>query len=213
MPAFLINVDGPLAQLRASVAIDKPLIESTFAVHARRLRFRNSYARTISGSLRLKAPAGWTIQPTVLNFTLGAGETFDREIAIEFPVSSTAGTRSIGLEFVVEAERTTRFQMPLPVKLGLSDVGMQTLAIRDGDVVIVQQIIQNYGEKPVDYTAFALIPGYQRQERLVTTLRAGDSTIKRYRFAGVKPVRGLKARAGIKELDGSRMLNDEVEIP
>ena len=113
----------------------------------------------------------------------------------------------------MQSDKATHFQMPLGVKLGLSDVGMQTLAIRDGDVVIVQQIIQNYGDKAVDYTAFAIIPGYQRQERLVTTLRPGESTIKRFRFTGVKPVRGLTARAGIKELDGSRMLNDEVEIP
>ena len=76
--------------------------------------------------------------------------------------------------------------MPLEIKLGLSDVGMQTFAFRDGKDVVIQQIIQNYGDKPIDYSAFAVFPGQARQERLITNLGAGRSVIKRYRFADIK---------------------------
>ena len=49
--------------------------------------------------------------------------------------------------------------VPISLTLGLSDVGMQSLAIREGDDVMVQQIITNYGEKAINYTGFAKLHG------------------------------------------------------
>ena len=104
------------------------------------------------------------------------------------------------------------FTAPIVLKLGLSDVGLQTLALRDGKDVIVQQMITNYGERPIDYTAYAIYPGQARQERLVTRLAPGRTTIKKYRFSGVTVVPDAKVRSGMKELLGTRVLNDEVAI-
>ena len=73
-------------------------------------------------------------------------------------------------------------------------------------------MITNYGDKPIDYTAFALFPGQPRQEKLVTNLAAGRTTIKKYRFTDVKITPQAKVRSGVKELDGTRILNDEVAI-
>ena len=213
MPVFLTNIDGPLAQLRSSVAIDRPLIESTSSAHPRKFRFKNAYPMHITGSFKLKAPKGWTITPSIQDFSLNPGETFEREISLEFPVSSTAGSRVIEAEFFVQADKATRFHMPLAVKLGLSDVGMQTMAIRDGKDVIIQQIIQNYSDRAIDYNAFAIFPGQARQERLVTDLGPGQSTVKRYRFNNATAAKGSTVRVGIKEIDGARVLNDEVEAP
>jgi hypothetical protein len=47
---------------------------------------------------------------------------------------------------------------------------------------------------------------------LVTNLAPGRTTLKRYRFTDVKIAPGMKIRVGVKELNGSRILNDEVEI-
>ena len=43
MPTFLIDIDGPAAQLRAGVGFDRPLIESSFQPHRRNFRFTNPY--------------------------------------------------------------------------------------------------------------------------------------------------------------------------
>ena len=167
----------------------------------------------ITGTLRLKAPTGWVVNPPTHTFSLNPGETFDREITIEFPYNSYAGTKTIEAQFMVQADKTSNFIVPLKLQLGLSDVGMQTLALRDvnGDVV-VQQTIQNYGDRPINYSAFAIFPGAARQERLVTNLGAGRTTLKRYKFSGVTIPPGAKIRVGVKELNGSRILNDEVEV-
>jgi hypothetical protein len=45
----------------------------------------------------------------------------------------------------------------------------------------------------------------------VTKLAAGRTTVKKYRFKGVG-VGESKVRVGLKELSGTRVLNDEVEI-
>ena len=211
-PIFLVGVDGELAQLRASVAFDNPLIESSFQPHTRKIRFTNPYRQAISGSFKLGAPKGWIVNPPTGTFSLNPGETFERDVTIEFPYNSFAGPKSINAEFHVQADENVSFTVPIALKLGLSDVGLQTLALRDGDDVIVQQVITNYGEKPIDYTAFALYPGQPRQERLVTNLAAGKTTIKKYRFTNVKLASGVRVRSGLKEMVGTRILNDEVAI-
>ena len=211
-PIFLVDVDGEMSQLRASVALDRPLLESSFEPHSRRLRFTNPYRQTIGGSVRLKAPPGWTLSPPTFNFTLNPGETFDRDLRIEFPYNSFAGAKTLVAEFALQGDGSPTFEVPIALSLGLSDVGTQTLALRDGKDVVVQQMISNYGDRPIDYTAFALYPGQARQERIVSGLAPGRTTVKKYRFKNVDVSPEAKVRVGIKELSGTRVLNDEVEI-
>jgi hypothetical protein len=212
MPILLVGIDGPAAQLRASIALDRPLLESSFKPHTRKLSFVNAYRTAIGGTLKLKPPAGWTISPPTFNFTLNPGEKFERELTMEFPYNSFAGHKTITAEVSVQADTNATFSLPIGVSLGLSDVGIQTLALRDGKDVIVQQMITNYGDGPIDYTAFAIFPGQARQERLVTNLGAGRTTVKKYRFAEVGSAPGRVVRSGLKEQVGTRILNEEVPI-
>ncbi len=212
MPIFLVGVDAQLMQLRASITFDNDRIESSFKAHTRHLRFTNPYHSAIAGTVKLTPPKGWTINPPSHTFTLNPGETLDREITIEFPYNTFAGTKIITADFQFQGEVSENFSVPLALKLGLSDVGLQTVALRDGEDVIVQQMITNYGEKPIDYTAYAMYPGQARQERLVTKLAPGRTTIKKYRFVKVNFSKDAAVRSGVKELIGTRVLNDEVAI-
>jgi len=212
MPTFLVDIDGESAELRASVTFDQPLIESSFEPHTRHIRFVNPYRQSIGGTFKLRAPVGWILNPSTFTFTLNPDETVDREVTIEFPYNSFAGAKTILAVFNVQAERNSIFTVPLTLTLGLSDVGMQTLALRDGRDVVVQQMITNYGDRPINYTAFAFFPGQPRQERLVTNLDPGRTTMKKYRLTNVDFSKAAKVRAGVKELEGTRILNDEVEI-
>ncbi len=211
MPLFILGIDAQLAQLRASLEFDRPLIESSFQAHTRKVRFVNPYRHAISGTLRLRAPQGWTLTPPAFSFSVNPGEKLERDIIIEFPYNSFAGPKVIQAEFALQDSPVPSTTVPITLNLGLSDVGMQTLAMRDGDNIIVQQQVTNYGEKPIDYTAFAMFPNHPRQERIITNLAPGRSTIKLYRFADAKDATG-RVRTGLKELAGTRILNDEVEV-
>jgi len=212
MPFFLVDIDSATAQMRASVAIDKPLLESSFQPHVRHIRFSNPGQATIAGMVRLVPPPGWTLTPSVFNFTLNPGEAFEHELTIEFPYNSFAGAKTITAQFQVQSDRNTTFSVPVTVNLGLSDVGMRTLALRDKDDLIVQQMISNYGDKPINYNAFVVYPGQPRQERLVTQLGPGRTIIKLYRFPDVHFISNAKVRSGLRELEGMRILNDEVAV-
>jgi hypothetical protein len=212
MPFFLVDIDGDTAQMRASVGIDKPLLESSFQPHTRRIHFSNPGQSTISGFVKLIPPAGWSLTPSVFNFTLNPGENFDHELTIEFPYNSFAGSKSITANFQVQSDRLSTFTVPITVTLGLGDVGMRTLALRDKGDLVVQQMISNYGDKPINYTAFVVYPGQPRQERLVTGLDPGRTIIKLYRFPDVHFIPNAKVRSGLREVEGTRILNDEVAV-
>lgn len=212
MPIFLVDIDSVAAQMRASVGLDKPLVESSFEPHTRRIHFSNPGRSTITGLVKLTGPQGWILTPSVFNFTLDPGEKFDHDLTIEFPYNSFAGAKTIQAAFQVQSDRNTSFTVPINVVLGLTDVGMRTLAIRDKGDLIIQQMISNYGDKPIDYSAFAVYPGQPRQERLVTHLDPGRTIIKLYRFTNVQFIPNAKVRSGLRELEGTRILNDEAAI-
>jgi hypothetical protein len=212
MPMILTDIDAPVAQIRASVGLDQPLLESIFQPHQRKIHFVNSYPDAINGTLRLRPPPGWVVNPPTFSYSLQPGETFDRPITIEFPYNTLAGPKQIMGDFQIQDVTNGRFTVPIPLSLGLSDVGMQTLALRDHNDVVVQQLITNYSEKPVDYIAFAVYPGQARQERLITKLDAGKTIMKVYRFQNVTIGPDAKVRTGLKEAVGSRILNDSVPV-
>jgi hypothetical protein len=212
MPVFLVDVDESSAEMRASVGIDQPLLESSFEPHTRHIHFTNPGNFTVSGAVKLAAPKGWTLQPSIFNFTLNPGEVFDHEITLAFPYNSFAGPKTITANFQMQGDRASTFSVPFNVILGLSDVGMRTIALRDNGDLVVQQLISNYGDKPIDYTAFVVYPGQPRQERLVTHLGPGRTLIKLYRFPGAEIIRNAKVRSGLREMEGTRILNDEVDV-
>ena len=173
IPEFLVGIDGQLAQLRTSFAFDNPVIESSYSVQARRLQFKNPYPISISGRFRLTGPAGWVVTAQMPTFNLSPGETYTGPVTIEFPYSSYAGDKSIICTVDLQSDKDQTFKVPVPLRLGLGDIGLETMAVRDGSDIIVQQMVTNYGNKPVDYTAFVAYPNLARQERLIMGLKPG----------------------------------------
>jgi hypothetical protein len=192
--------------------LDNDHIESSFEPHNRRIRFTNTFAQTLNGELRLRPPPGWTLTPQSISFSLRPGQTLDRQLTIEFPFNSTAGPKQIEARFKLQAEQDLDFTVPLVLHLGLSDIGVQTVAVRQGSDLLVQQFITNYGQTQLDYTAFAICPGRPRQERLVIGIDPGATVIKKYRFIDVPTAGAVKIRTGLKENTGPRMYNEETLV-
>ena len=209
-PSLVIGVDGLLARLRSGFAFDNPMLESSHKPHVRRLRFKNPYPTTLGGRLKLIGPAGWTMTPQTPAFTLAAGEAYDGVVTIDVPYSSLSGNKPV--DVAVELDSGASFRVPLSLRLGLGDLGVDASAFRDGNDIVVQQIITNYATQPADYTAFAVFTGAARQERLVRGLQPGQTVIKRYRFPNAGD--GAKrVRSGVREMQGTRSLNEEIALP
>lgn len=208
-PGLIVGIDGMLARLRTSFAFDNPLLESSYKPHVRRLLFKNPYPTAITGRLKLIGPAGWNIVAQTPTFNIAAGESYDGTVTIEFPFSSTAGLKPV--ELSVELDSGAKFKVPLSFRLGLGEIGVESSAFRDGPDVIVQQVITNYGTKPANFTAWAALPGWARQERMLSGLKPGTSSVKRYRFINVGTQQKI-VRSGVRETQGTRALTDEITL-
>jgi hypothetical protein len=214
VPTLVSGVDVPLARFRAGLTLNQPRLEAVLLrPQVRRLHLSNPYPGPISGTVRLRGPAGWTLAPSTVTFQLAAGESLDRDVGINLPLNARAGDNRI----VATADVTTdvgsvQLSIPLPMAVGLSDLGVQSTAFRDGTGLVVQQRITNYSDRPVDYLAYANCPGQPRAERLVVALAPGRSTLRRYTFPNIGPG-PLTLRAGVRQSDGSRALNQELTVP
>ncbi len=213
VPTILVGVDAPLARFRASVSIDPPTVESVLRrPQVRHLHLTNPYAQPAAGIVRLRPPAGWTLSPQAIRFELAAGESLDRDVGIDLPANARAGRNVVTADVELQADRSVKLSLPLAMMVGLSDVGVQSTAFRDGPVaVVVQQRITNYGEHPVDYTAYVACPGQPRVERLVIALPPGQTVLKRYRLVVTTPPgQPVRMKAGLRETDGPHVLNEEL---
>lgn len=210
-PIIVTDINPALLMLRASIAFDNPLLESSARSQTRTLIVRNTFDSPISGTIRLTGPAGWKLPVRNSGFSLAPGEEYREPVTIEFPLNSTAGPKTLTAAMTIEGRNDFRVEIPLNVTIGLSDVGLQTVAMKLGDHLFIQQLITNYGNEKIDYNAFASMPGQPRQERLVTNLLPGMTVIKKYRF-NLPSLSTTKVRSGIRELEGRRMLNEEVPI-
>ena len=112
----------------------------------------------------------------------------------------------------MQADRNSTFTRAAEAEARPERCRPANLAIRDGNDIIIQQIITNYGEKPIDYTAFVICPGQATAGAAGDGPGRGPDDLKKYRFKDVKVTNQMRVRSGLKESEGTRILNDEVGV-
>ena len=209
-PAILTGVDVPLLRFRAGMGLDRPAVDAVLLqTHVRRLHLTNPYAQPITGTVRLRGPAGWTVSPTSVPFSLAPGESLDREIGLDLPVNVRAGTNLLVADVQFDGVRLT---VPLKIAVGLSDLSVESTATRDGpDGIVVQQKVTNFGNRPIDFVAYAACGGLPRVERSLATIAAGQTRLQRYRFRVGSTAPG-PVRTGVRVADGTRALSEVVTV-
>src|SRR6185369_10618858 len=98
--------------------------------------------------------------------------------------------------------------------------------------ILIQQVIRNTTSDPLDGEAFALIPGFPRQQRYIVGLLPNKSTIKRFVFAPaayvgpngeaqpgsvsgeqiVKTLQGASVTLGVRQSDGRSLLTKTLPL-
>lgn len=213
-PQFIIGIDPTLALLRASFKVEPAFIESTTVPHERVLTFVNPWPRTISGRLFITEPQTWTISPKQHHFSLSTGQKATFPIQIRFPVYEVAGRKHLSARFEFLTDQSYRVNLHTPMELGLPDVELDaSLSLEPNPNTnqvdaVVTQLITNKGSETRSLYAFANMPGFPRQERIITQLQPGQSVVRRFRFPnGADRLRQTDIRAGIRESIGPAVLN------
>ncbi len=214
MPVFIEGVDAKLAQFRSHFALDRPFIESTQTTHTRHLVLRNPWPTTLSGTLTIVEPVKWQIEPRVHGLAIPPGGEQRLPVKLLIPVSEMAGGKRLTARATVESQDTHRVNLATPIEIGLPNVRMdadlELTPARSGAGydAVVTQIVRNVGAEPMSLYAFAFIAGQPRQERIISRLLPGQSTVRRFRFNNLTgdPL-AIESRVGLREPNGPAILN------
>ena len=217
-PLFITGVDHQLALFRSGFELSEPFITSTQTPHLRTLRLANPWPVTISGHLTITGPQQWAIRPQRHAFSLAPGHQTDLPIALKFPINELAGTKELTADFQFTADQRYDVELSTPLSLGLEGIRFEaSLALNPGPGGSVDAqatcIVTNTGDEPLSLNVFAKLPGYSRQERLIPRLEAGQSVIRKFRFAdAAAALSQANIRLGARETNGPAILNKMVGV-
>ncbi|MBI1336750.1 MAG: hypothetical protein GC164_07295 [Phycisphaera sp.] len=217
-PIFIEGVDTQLALFRAGFTIDNPFIESRQTPHDRVLTIRNPWKRTISGSVFITDPRDWTISPRKYFFSIASGQSEELPVRIMLPISEVAGRKTLVARMDFIADRRYQTDLTVDLEVGLSDIDFDaTLAMEAGTEpgtldAAITSVVSNTGLKPVSLYAFAALPGFPRQEHIISRLLPGQTIVRRFRFKDAAgKVEGVPIRVGLREAAGPAVLNKILE--
>jgi hypothetical protein len=223
VPVFIEGVDINLLKIRLSFKLNQPMVESLPSQRNRLIQFTNPWPYRITGNITITEPTDWKFRPRRSSFSLAPDEQAQLPIQMEFPPSQTMGSKKIiaRFEFVrSEDPRPYKIDLSTPLEIGLKDVDLQaTLALEtsatgNGLDAIVTQIVTNKSQRTQELYSFAALPGYPRQERVISRLAPGESTIKRFRFPGVtQDPDKIKIQVGVRNVSSPAVLNQVLTLP
>jgi hypothetical protein len=218
-PVFIEGVDVELARFRSAVRVEPAFIPSTVERHELRVVLENPWPVALSGKMRVTEPSHWKISPRTQNFSIGPGKSDSLRFEASFGVAEEAGEARMELELELSAERQyPPIRLRPRLEIGLPYVQLApSYRIERGESgeedVVVTLVITNVGDRPLTMQAFALAPGFAREQAPVSELAPSDSSVKRFVFrGGGAKLRGGLLRVGLIETDGLGRLNRTLKI-
>lgn len=211
-PVVITGADCRLAQLRSQFAITPRQIASGLRRHEHTVTLFNPYGEPISGVIRLRGPEGWEIRPSRLSISLQPGKTMQEKIQVHIPYNEPVGTKTIQADLSIDSRRLHR--MTILVTLDLQLPGIDTYAFADSSEreVIIRHVITNRTDEDLSFVGAVLLPDTRRQERLFLHIHPGQTMVKDYVIPRER-VRGqTQLRLNLRQINGSRLLNQMVEI-
>ena len=213
LPVFVFFAETWLVSFRRGLRFDPPLLPSEWVSHEQRLLIENPRKEPISGSIKLKAPAGWRIRPTEFTFAAQPGETVSQMVRIQSAPRAPAGQHQIETSVTIDAAHLYQFDTQLPLKLDLADMDVWVDVILEGDTVILQHGITNRSDSEVTFRSFADALGRKRQHLNIIGLQPNQTVVKAHRFDNAAQLSGEVIRIGLTQVNGPRSHNIMVTIP
>lgn len=211
-PIVIVGTDDKLARLRSQFTIEPRQVASGLRQHQQTVTLINPYPEPINGTIRLRAPEGWEITPSRLSLSLEPGKTMREKVQIHIPYNEPVGPKTIYADLSIDSRRLQ--QLSIPVTLDLQLPGIETYAFSDtthGDVVI-RHVLTNRTTEELNFIGSILLPTMGRQERLFLHLRPGQTMIKEYVIPRDQIAGQSQLHLSLREINGSRLLNQLVEI-
>jgi hypothetical protein len=227
-PLVLDGLDPRPLQLQSSYSLSTPSLPAGAGSVRTEVSLTNPYAETLSGTLRFMPPRGWTADPPSLRLNIPAGKAFKGAVTIRYPFTENAGIKHLDGRLTLEQNNTLNAQqldVSYPIAVTSERVELDGFAqvLENGDIV-VQGMVTNISDKPLDAQAYVLLPGFPRQQRYVAALPPGQTAIKRFQFpagtyvgtdgenVAARALRGQAATLGLRQNDGKTLLTRAVPL-
>jgi hypothetical protein len=168
-------------QLRSSFGFGSRTFPAGAGAVRTEILLDNPFSDTLAGTLKVSLPAGWTIDPASLNIAMKGGASLKQPVTIRYPYSELAGQNVIRARFVTDAGQAFDFCSTITITSDTVELDSSSQLLANGDLVI-QEVITNISASPLNAQAFALVPGYPRQQRYLLELGPGQTSIKRFVF-------------------------------
>jgi hypothetical protein len=196
-PLFLDHLDAHLLELRATFAFGTSIFPAGAGYLRTDVELANPYPDPLSATMRMAPPAGWTIDPSIFPVSIAPGATFKQSVIVRYPYTESAGPKTMAAKLTSSSDAPTEgpntgstsdadtgplnLSVPVAVSSDLVETEGFARVLPNGDLVL-QQMITNISASPLNAEAYALVPGFARQQRFVLDLAPGQTTIKRFLF-------------------------------
>jgi hypothetical protein len=226
VPTFVLGLSEPVLRWRMALRFEHDHVESIFAKpHPNAIQFQNFFAQGVGGTIsivpqtkeehlerddktaegRSLASDRWSIEPPDGTFNLGIREkkSFPFEVRLK---NAIFGEQPMRVDFVVDAEEQYRFSVYRTMWVGTGDVTIDIKTHLDKEgMLIVEQMMTNNSNRPVDFKCNLFAKGHRRQRSQVYRL---GPTIDRkvYRYPNGAELVGKELTLEAEEIGGERVL-------
>jgi hypothetical protein len=244
-PIFLDHLDAHLLELRATFAFANSVFPAGAGYLRTDVELANPYPDPLSATMRMAPPAGWTIEPPIFPVSIAPGATFKQPVVVRYPYTEAAGPKTMGAKLTSSSDAPNtgpntgaasdnadgdsgplNLSVPIAVSSDLVETEGFARVLPNGDLVL-QQMITNISSAPINAEAYALAPGFARQQRFVLDLAPGQTTIKRFLFpmstyvdftkkttaaAMITTLTGKLTSVGLRQNDGKTLITKSIPI-
>jgi len=207
-PVFIVGASPELMRFRLGLSLAQTRFESIFGVtHQNKVIMTNTFARPVSGSLRVIPPDGWRARPERIELQLAAGQRSELPVELVVPLSGTTGPQMIRFDFELTGDGRREFSAFQPIELGQSAVRIEINSELNGKGQLeVHQRLINETDRPVSFNSNLYAPGLVRIRRATINLGRGDDTKVYYLPDGARLL-GQTLWVRAEEIGGSRVLS------
>jgi hypothetical protein len=213
VPLLIDNVNAPLLQLPDNFSLEPKFIEAHDPASRPVLTLRNPYPSGLAGTIELRPPTNWHVSPAEIQVELGPGATLTQPLAFSVPPRQTATVQQLGVELRLRHPDSVTVRLDTPVQVGLRDIAVEAVARWDGADLVVEQTLQNRTAVVVSFNSFCQPPERPQLEGELLDIGPSEVRTQTYRLPAARDLAGASLWIGVREIGGSRSLDQLVLIP
>ena len=213
-PLVLSGISIPVAEWGQAFQLKtKNLDSSVDHKKTLNLALTNTFGQAIHGKVRAIAPALIQANSPPLTIQLHADGPKDFDMPIVLNSNASAGLHTIRFDFDITADRRYQFSMYRNLTLGLGDVQMDWLVLRQEDGrTILRLELQNHGTQPISFDCKLFPPSRPYQRFQISQANPGR-TVREFWVALPTESKFNELWLRCEQIGTSRVLNYRLATP